>query len=376
MEHKDKIRMRRLAPDLARGFMLLFIALAHANLFLFSTNREITFMDQLSVFFRQIIVDGRAFPLFSILFGYGLFQLLKSQERKGVSWHLTKKMYRQRGAWMILIGFVHVTLFYDDIIGVYGLIALLFASLFLRLSNKSLIMITVFFLILVGVFGQFMPRGFDALNMEIATRASTENPIEASIDRLVEWLFLSPLLLYQVIPGVLIGIWVARHQILDYPVFHKRALMTAAIVGLMLSTFGAIPMALMSSLFWTNYSEGTAAMAKSIHTIAGYAGGIGWTALIGLVVIKLDKQRGEITTAIAAVGQRSMSFYLFQSIVFVFIFAPYTRGLGDRIGQTGSDLIAIGVWVLSVWIANFMHNRSLRGPAETFLRQRVTIKKV
>lgn len=152
--------------------------------------------------------------------------------------------------------------------------------------------------------------------------------------------------------------------------------MTAAIVGLMLSTFGAIPMALMSSLFWTNYSEGTAAMAKSIHTIAGYAGGIGWTALIGLVVIKLDKQRGEITTAIAAVGQRSMSFYLFQSIVFVFIFAPYTRGLGDRIGQTGSDLIAIGVWVLSVWIANFMHNRSLRGPAETFLRQRVTIKKV
>ncbi|MGN4127778.1 hypothetical protein ACMGD3_22665 [Lysinibacillus sphaericus] len=76
MNNKSSMGVKRkLAPDLARGFMLLFIALAHAHLFLFSTEREVTMMDKITVLFRQIFVDGRAFPLFSILFGYGLFTL-------------------------------------------------------------------------------------------------------------------------------------------------------------------------------------------------------------------------------------------------------------------------------------------------------------
>ncbi|MEL4025205.1 hypothetical protein [Lysinibacillus endophyticus] len=36
---------RKLTPDLARGYMLLFIALAHGNQFLFSTDRDITITD-------------------------------------------------------------------------------------------------------------------------------------------------------------------------------------------------------------------------------------------------------------------------------------------------------------------------------------------
>lgn len=84
---------RKLAPDLARGFMLLFIALADANQFIFSTEREITFTDQLTVFIRQVVIDGRAFPLFAILFGYGLHQVWMCQERKGINWKDTKKIW-------------------------------------------------------------------------------------------------------------------------------------------------------------------------------------------------------------------------------------------------------------------------------------------
>ncbi|KMJ57240.1 hypothetical protein AB685_17720 [Bacillus sp. LL01] len=364
---------RKLTPDLARGFMLLFIALAHANQFIFSTEKEITLIDQLTVFFRQVFIDGRAFPLFAILFGYGLHQVFKGQKRKGVNLKDTKKIFKRRGAWMLVIGFFHATLFMADIIGVYGFISLLFASLFLQLSNRRIIIIAVFFLILVGVFAPYMPRGFDALNMEVATSAIIANPIEASITRMFDWLFYTPVLSYQVIPGVLIGILAARFKIIDNPKSHKEALITAAILGLLLSTAGGIPMALMSSLFWTSYNDVFEAIAKSLHTITGYAGGVGWTALIGLLVVKLEGTTGSLTKAISALGQRSLSFYLFQSLLFVFILAPYAGGLGGNISQLASDIIALLVWIISVSVAYFMHQRSIRGPFETFLRKRSAI---
>jgi len=366
-------KKRKLTPDLARGFMLLFIALAHANQFIYSTERGVTFADQLSVFFRQIFIDGRAFPLFAILFGYGLHQVYKAQEKKGNSWKDTKKVFTLRGAWMLVIGFFHATLFLADIIGVYGFIALLFASIFLRLSNKKIIITAVIFLVLVVVFAPSMPRGFDALNMEVTNSATIEDPIEASITRMYDWLFYTPVLSYQVIPGVLIGIIIARFQLIDNPTNHRKALKTVAIVGLLLSTVGGIPMALMSSLFWTNYSHVLEVSAKSLHTITGYAGGIGWTALIGLLVSMLEGKSGSVTKAIAALGQRSLSFYLFQSVMFVIILAPYAGGLGGRISQLESDLIAVLVWFFSVLVANYMNQRLIRGPFETFLRRRSSI---
>ncbi|MCP3027629.1 DUF418 domain-containing protein [Halobacillus sp. A5] len=369
------VTKRKLTPDLARGFMLLFIALAHPNQFIILEGREISFIDQFTVFFRQVFVDGRAYPLFAILFGYGLHQVLKGQERRGNSWKDTKKIFRRRGVWMLLIGFFHATLFLADIIGVYGFIALIFASFFLRLSNRKMMIIAVATLILVAVFAPSMPRGFDALNMEVTTSATIKDPIEASITRMFEWMFYTPVLSYQVIPGVLIGILVARFQIIDNPKNHKKALFTFAILGLLLSTAGGIPMALMSSLFWTSYNDVWESTAKSLHTITGYAGGVGWTALIGIVVIRLEEKKGKFSKAIAALGQRSLSFYLFQSIMFVIILAPYAGGLGSQISQLESDLIGVFVWVLSVIVANYMHCRSIRGPFETFLRKKSAIGK-
>jgi uncharacterized protein len=364
------VTKRKLTPDLARGFMLLFIALAHPNQFIILEGRHITFIDQLTVFFRQVFIDGRAFPLFAILFGYGLHQVVKGQERRGNSWKETKKIFRRRGVWMLLIGFFHATLFLADIIGVYGFIALIFVSFFLRLSNRKMMILAAAFLILVAVFAPAMPRGFDALNMQITTSATIKDPIEASITRMFEWLFYTPVLSYQVIPGVLIGILVARFQIIDHPKNHKKALFTVALSGLLLSAAGGIPMALMSSLFWTSYNDVWETTAKSLHTITGYAGGAGWTALIGLAVIRLEEKRGMFSNAIAALGQRSLSFYLFQSIMFVILLAPYAGGLGSQISQFEGDLIGVFVWVLSVIAANYMHRRSIRGPFETLLRKK------
>lgn len=83
---------RALAPDLARGFMLLFIALANTVWYLWAVPTaglgtvhpvaEGT-LDRATQFFTVMAVDMRSYPMFAFLFGYGMVQLMRRQEASG-----------------------------------------------------------------------------------------------------------------------------------------------------------------------------------------------------------------------------------------------------------------------------------------------------
>nr|WP_256256354.1 DUF418 domain-containing protein [Paenibacillus sp. BC26] len=107
-----------------------------------------------------------------------------------------------------------------------------------------------------------------------------------------------------------------------------------------------------------------------MHNITGYAGGLGWAALIGLISVY---PRGiivsKLTMAIAALGQRSLSFYLFQSIVFYIVFSERIGGLGASADQLGSDIVAWLTWFISILMAIFMQRANYAGPAEKLLRR-------
>src|SRR5690349_4354934 len=73
---------RALGPDLARGFMLLFIALANSHYFLQGSSvlggypRDGSAVDSAVTWLISTFVDGRAFPMFGVLFGYGVAQIV------------------------------------------------------------------------------------------------------------------------------------------------------------------------------------------------------------------------------------------------------------------------------------------------------------
>ncbi|MBC8093946.1 MAG: hypothetical protein H7Y15_18815, partial [Pseudonocardia sp.] len=76
------VATRSLAPDLARGAMLLLIALANVHTLLYARPiglrgypRDLDAVDRVVVFAQMLLVDGRAYPLFALLFGYGITQL-------------------------------------------------------------------------------------------------------------------------------------------------------------------------------------------------------------------------------------------------------------------------------------------------------------
>lgn len=83
------VSRRALAPDLARGMMLLFIALAHVPWFLFDAEVGVTLLhpadgtvaDRIAQIVTITTVDARAYPLFALLFAYGIGQLYTGRSR-------------------------------------------------------------------------------------------------------------------------------------------------------------------------------------------------------------------------------------------------------------------------------------------------------
>jgi uncharacterized protein len=140
------LRDRALAPDVARGAMLLLIALANVHLYLFdrplgvrSYPAGLTGSDAVVAVLQLTLVDGRAYPLFGLLFGYGLGQLAARRAAAGVEPQAVIRLVRRRGLWLVVIGVAHVVLFWaGDIISAYGVLAVALAGMAVTGTSVSL----------------------------------------------------------------------------------------------------------------------------------------------------------------------------------------------------------------------------------------------
>lgn len=369
---------RVLAPDLARGFMLLLIALGNAHVYLVGNEIGVrgypvaeAVPDRIVTLLQMIVVDGRAYPMFAALFGYGLVQLARRQTAAGLEPNAVRKLIRRRGWWLVLFGFAHaLLLFSGDIIGSYGLLAVGLAGVFLRARSSVLLLLAGLWMVPVAVFGTL--QGLSALEtpQPPVSSMSVSNPLAAAGFRVEEWGTLTfRQVLFTLVPALLFGVWAARRRLLDDPERYRRGLGYAAAVGIGLAVAGGLPMALMASAVWSQPGFAMSMLAGLLHAVTGYAGGIGYTALAGLVALRIQQRQGRLSTALTACGQRSMTCYLGQSVVFVAVLAAYGGGLGDELGIAATAVLAVLTWLLTVVAAEVMRRRRRRGPAEVLLRR-------
>jgi uncharacterized protein len=377
---------RSLAPDLARGAMLLLIALANAHIYLYERPvnvrgypAPVSIYDQAVVLLQMTFVDGRAYPMFAFLFGYGIVQLWSRQTSKGADEVAVRKIIRRRGWWMILFGFLHaLLLFSGDIIGAYGVLAVVLAGLLIRVSDRQLLIMVCLWTVPIIGYGALQglpqPDGVES----ILPSMSLTDPLVAAAWRVNEWVALTIVLaLLSLIPALLLGVLAARRRLLDEPERHRRLLVGVAVFGVGLATVGGLPMALMATLWLPDHSVVATVLAGAAHTVTGYAGGVGYAAIAGLVAIRVrNRDRcGPVIGALAACGQRSMTCYLLQSVAFVAVLAAYGGGLGDRFSLAATAILATVTWILTVLLADVMSRHHYRGPAELLLR-RLTYRRV
>lgn len=381
---------RALAPDLARGALLLFIAIANSSWYLWAgTSRELSGwpveaspVDRIVQTISLIAIDGRSYPMFAALFGYGLWQLYSRQLALGSDHREAARLLRRRHLWMLAFGLVHAALLWaGDIIGAYGLAGLVITWLFLRRRDRTLaVWAGVFGAIAGAVATAFVIVGLVLLDAGEAEDGSypasfsglgiaTESYPVSVGERLLTWLPATPAtaLLLLVPTAILLAILAARHRVLEHPAAHLPLLRRVAIGGIAIAwAGGAVTAAQNADLFGIPSSLDW--MFAFPHAVTGLAGGLGYVAVFGLIAARVTRAGG-IVGAIRAVGTRSMTFYLAQSVVFAPVMSAWGFGLGAELSSWSIVAYAVVVWLVSVALAALLARRGIRGPAETLLRR-------
>jgi uncharacterized membrane protein YeiB len=363
---------RALAPDLARGAMLLFIALANAANFAFAGQPGLDGTphgaQRVVNFLMATFVDSRAYPVFAVMFGYGLVQITR---RQGAG---ARQILLRRNTALIGFGLAHATLLYfGDFLGAYGIVGVIATLLLLRRGDRFHCVVVWLWIIQTVYVGVLAVTAFVGARGGAAVITNTPNPSLAAasygrsvLDRLAEW----PVHTATVIPFIVIvwlGIWAGRHRILEAPAAHRTLLRWVAIGGLGIAVAGALPYAL-AAAGAVHLDAGTVESMARLHAVTGEYGGPGYVALFGLLALRLGSARRSraVLAPVVALGQRSLSGYLLQSVAWLVLFAPWALHLG---GTYTAVVAAVAVWLVSAAIAQAMNALDYRGPAEALLRR-------
>jgi uncharacterized membrane protein YeiB len=361
---------RALGPDLARGFMLLFIALANSHYFLRGPSvlggypQGGSALDAAVVWLLSTFVDGRAFPMFGLLFGYGVAQIARRQQARG-PWGVRLLLWR-RSSVLVVVGLLDALLFYaGDILAAYGV--LLFVGAWLvRRRDRWLLAIAV---------------GFLALGALPAADSSTisRDPPDAAMlppDLISMIADRAPVALFVAVLGPLgflcpfaVGLWAGRRRMLEQPERHRRLLRVTASVGIGAALLGAQPIALMLAGVVAPPGQQALELLGPLHDTTGVLGGFGYAALLALVAARLRAGLPRVVDAVAATGQRSMTCYLLQSVTWALVFTPFLLDLSGTLTVAGTALLATAAWATTVVIADGMRRAGRRGPFEVLVRR-------
>ncbi|HEX5594692.1 MAG TPA: DUF418 domain-containing protein [Micromonosporaceae bacterium] len=374
---------RALAPDLARGAMLLIIAVANVAGVVFAGEPGLDATPQGADrginFLLFELVHARGYPVFAVMFGYGIVQLAHRQDASGATPKRVRSVLLRRNLWLVVFGFAHAALlYYGDFLGAYGIVGIVMTLVLLRRGDKfHRIVLALWALMAVNVLVLCTNVVRDLLGgsggsapLPVGHVDSLAAPgyVASMLDRIGEW----PMHTLRVLPFIIIawlGMWAARRRVLEEPARHKRLLMWTAVLGLGAAIAGGLPAALVSA-GWLHINEAAASQMLMLHGASGMFAGPGYVAVFGLIAMRINRP-GPVVGALSALGQRSLSGYLFQSVAWLVLLAPFTLALGDRFNKptvTGL-IIAVAVWLATVLIARVLDKRKQAGPAEIVLRR-------
>lgn len=405
--------LRHPAPDVARGFMLLLIALANVSAWLIylPAPAEPTTADRVVEVVRACLVESRAYPLFAMLFGFGIMTMASRRIEADVSraaeradrepalravladpavratWEEAvradatadaRRLVRRRGLWMLLFGAVHGVIFIGDVIGSYGLIAVLLAGVLVH-RRKIWMSVVGGVTTLIGVWtaiklGSFYESaGGSGVDMLSGEGVRSTFSAWYLLSNLTRWPVATVVFLFTsyVVVCVLIGARLADSDLLSHPDRHRGRLLGGGVAGILVGVVGAVPS---YTLLLTHGSlpPHFGGPAVVLSSLSGIAGAFGWLCLLAAWAGpgRPEPLRGA-RWVLAAVGRRSMTVYVGQSVLFLGTFVILSSLDVEATEATGAG-IAVLVWAaLAVFCVVLERSGRTRGPLEVLLRRAV-----
>ena len=401
--------LRYPAPDVARGFMLLLIALANVGYWVAGPEgRAPSTADRTWAFIRALFIDQRAYPLFALLFGFGLATMVNRRMASGIDAYCqqltgglrapsaaeldqareqaaidARRLVRRRGLWMVLFGLIHGAFFPSEIIGTYGIVAVVFAGWFALKYHKrqlavcALVLVSQFVPVVLAML--FGPGGEAAASGAAVPAPAAAAPTGAGesmasalpwfVTNVFGWFFtaLSAAFTTMILPAAFLGARLADTDLISHPERHRGLLTVAGIGGLALGALGALHELLVPLTSAQSWEADSA-----LIMILGLAGGCGWLAVLALYAggPTADNRLTGLRRLLSNVGRRSMTAYLSQTVMFagIFVIAPRLTGRSVSLGVTASAAVAVMVWLTTVVLCAVLERLGMPGPFESLLR--------
>lgn len=386
---------RLVVPDLARGLMLWGIAVANVTTAWvlmgggeFSmTGRVVdgSLWDKIAIMFTTSFMHARGFPMFSTLLGFGVGLIAGSLYRRGYPLGAARGVLVRRYGMLALFGAAHmIFLFWGDIMLTYGLLGMLLA-VFLRASSRVILWTAaaLYTVACVAMVGAALLASALMGSEWLASSMGDGSPLEMlglDFSSYLHVLLAGVTMLVLTIPNVftggflllplmLLGFVAAREGVLADPVKHRRLLVWVAVVGIGVGVATGIPSGLEAIGVLNSSVFGT------VSTSVGVLGGPGLIAALALALSGVQERvsaGGElpwVLRPLAALGKRSMTGYVLQSVLFLVVFTPMGLGLFKDAGA--GLLLVVGTcgWLLTLLVAVALEAAGKPGPLEALHRR-------
>lgn len=375
---------RVVAIDYLRGFALLGIFIANMLLFhspylyinpysFFTSGEEDTFK------WIDIFVQGSFYPIFALLFGYGLNMQYEKSIERGVSF---ARLMTKRLSILLLFGLVHALLIWSgDILFTYALMGFLLI-LFVRIPAKWLAPLAVLlyvlpvslFYILLRLMMKLDPNALkgeyaDIHQLELSISAFAHGSFsEIFMFRFHEWLLIGlggfVTGFFIVLPVIMLGAALSKWKVIERAHAFKGRLIVIIVIGLGAGIW------IKSLPYLLNTGEDNQWLQD---TFGGVLLAAAYVAII-LLLCMLPVFR-KVFSPIAKAGQMSLTTYIFQSIIATIIFYSYGFGLYGKVDLVTGTWIAIGVFVIQAIFAEIWLSKFRMGPLEWVWRRATYGKK-
>lgn len=366
------------ALDMLRGFSLLGILIANMLVFhspYFYMDPYVWFQgygDGLPFMWVDILVEASFYPIFAMLFGYGLsMQYEKSLLNRSPFGPIAVR----RMVILLVFGLLHALFIWSgDVLFTYAVMGFIMIALvrvppkWLFFGALALYIVPLAFLTGVTYIGERLLTG-DALSsfaniqeIERAVEAYSQGGYgEAFVYRLKEWLTLnaSNLLLtpFFILPLMMIGAALAKWKFIERAKDMKTKLLIFGVIALAIgSVLKALPFII--------------APDYSLQLVQTFFGGPilagGYVALV--LVLCTFPWVTKVFRPIAKAGQMSLTTYISQSVIATLIFYSYGFGMYGKIDVLTGILMAVGIFVVQAMLADLWLSSKKYGPIEWIWR--------
>jgi uncharacterized protein len=356
--------MRIVQLDLIRGVALLGIFAINITLFAYSETGHIQFYQQLGEFVPtmdnglgeflyghvmltsyslvQALFSQKMMTLFSFLFGASIILMTEKLDQKGVN---SLSVFYRRNFWLMIIGALHLCVWFGDILFVYALSGFLLYPL-RKLNAKILMLISLpLYAVCILYIGPAL-----RIHYYDSSIAATISSISFEDLKVIKYVTLS-------LANMLIGMALYKTGYIlgqsSNKVYRHWAIW-GLVLGLVLQGLG---------LFFETAYE----VVIDLNNIAAILQALSY---IGMIVLWSQSNKLMwLQVRLQAVGRAALTHYLLQTLISVLLFYPLFLNLRAlELDLLQQILVVLAVWVLQLFIGKLLMDKLKFGPVEWLWR--------